>query len=192
MEFTHQGASWSVKGRDSVDVKFARLPHEKQTIEKDFAGVQAWAKENNSSFFKKLLEIYIRFGCYREGLVSGTRKGIQGAQEIENLMTTLRNNPPKTLDGIEVTHFADYKSGIITHFLDNSTSETGLPNSNVLQFTLADGSKITARPSGTEPKIKFYFSLKSKLINEDNFADVWEKLGERIARINAELPIPRY
>jgi len=152
----------------------------------------AWAKENGSSFFRKLLEIYIRFGCYREGLVSVTRKGIQGAQEIENVMTTLRNNPPKTLDGIEVTHLADYKSGIITHFWDNRTTDTGLPNSNVLQFTLADGSKITARPSGTEPKIKFYFSLKSKLVDVSNFNEVWEKLGQRIERITAELPIPRY
>jgi phosphoglucomutase len=152
----------------------------------------AWAKENGSSFFEKMLEIYVRFGCYREGLVSVTRKGIQGAEEIENLMNTLRNEPPKSLDGVEVTHLADYKSGIITNLMDNSTSTTGLPNSNVLQFTLADGSKITARPSGTEPKIKFYFSLKSKLVDVSNFNEVWEKLGQRIKRITAELPIPRY
>jgi phosphoglucomutase len=152
----------------------------------------AWAKENGSSFFKKLLKIYVRFGCYREGLVSVTRKGIQGAEEIENLMNTLRNEPPKSLDGVEVTHLADYKSGIITNLMDNSSTSTGLPTSNVLQFTLADGSKITARPSGTEPKIKFYFSLKSQLVDVSNFNEVWEKLGQRIERITAELPIPRY
>lgn len=152
----------------------------------------AWAKANGSSFFKKLLEIYVRFGCYREGLVSVTRKGIQGAQEIEDIMNSLRNNPPETMDGIEVTHLADYKSGVISNLKNDSNTSTGLPASNVLQFTLADGSKITARPSGTEPKIKFYFSLKSKLISEDNFNEVWGKLGQRIEKITSELPIPRY
>jgi len=152
----------------------------------------AWAKAKGSSFYKILLYLYIRFGCYREGLVSVTRKGMSGVAEIESMMNLLRTSPPVSLGGVAVKQIADYQSGQIRLIASEATRPTGLPTSNVLEFILEDGSKITARPSGTEPKIKFYFSLKANLESEEEFAQVWKELGERIEIITRELPIPSY
>lgn len=151
----------------------------------------AWANSRGSSFYDTLLELYCRFGCYRESLISVTREGRQGAEEIKNLMEELRHNPPQELGGVRVMMRTDFAAQEVVNVDTGQRAQTGLPVSNVLQFLLADGSKITARPSGTEPKIKFYFSLKSVLESKDDFEKVWADLGRRTEEIVAQLPIPR-
>ena len=110
----------------------------------------AWAASQGLSLYQLLQKIYKQFGYRKEGLVSVVRKGISGAQEIQNIMSSLRNNPPAELCGSPVVKVIDY--------LD--TDKTGQPKSNVLQFFDEDGDVVSVRPSGTEPKIKFYFGAK--------------------------------
>ena len=107
----------------------------------------AWAAAQGKTFWDILQEVYANYGYYREGLVSVVRKGKSGVEEIAAMMTAFRENPPKALAGSPVVRVVDY----------NEPEKTGLPKSNVLQFFSADGSKVSVRPSGTEPKIKFYF-----------------------------------
>lgn len=150
----------------------------------------AWAKSRGSSFYELLLEIYTRFGCYRESLISVTRKGRDGAKEIAALMDELRQNPPQELGGVAVVMRKDFQAQEVLNLDAGQREPTGLPKSNVLQFVLADGSKVTARPSGTEPKIKFYFSLKAPLSDRSEFQKVWSDLGRRTEDIVNQLPIP--
>jgi len=150
----------------------------------------AWAKSRGSSFYELLLEIYTRFGCYRESLISVTRKGRDGAKEIAAIMDELRHNPPQELGGEAVVMRKDFEKQEVLNLDAGQREPTGLPKSNVLQFVLADGSKVTARPSGTEPKIKFYFSLKAKLQQAGDFDKVWAELGQRTEDIVSQLPIP--
>jgi len=150
----------------------------------------AWAKSRGSSFYELLLEIYTRFGCYRESLISVTRKGRDGAKEIAALMDELRHNPPQELGGEAVVMRKDFEKQEVLNLDAGQREPTGLPKSNVLQFVLADGSKVTARPSGTEPKIKFYFSLKANLQGAGDFEKVWAELGQRTEYIVSQLPIP--
>lgn len=150
----------------------------------------AWAKSRGSSFYELLLEIYARFGCYRESLISVTRKGREGAEEIKALMDELRQNPPQELGGAPVVLRKDFEKQEVLNLDAGQREPIGLPKSNVLQFVLADGSKITARPSGTEPKIKFYFSLKAPLSDISEFEKVWNDLGKRTEDIVGQLPIP--
>jgi phosphoglucomutase len=121
----------------------------------------AWLKSRGSSVFEALMGIYQRHGLYRERLISITKRGASGAADIQEMMAHLRSNPPQTLGGIAVAYLDDVNKNTRTHLADGDQSPLGLPKSNVLQFHLADGSKISARPSGTEPKIKFYASVKS-------------------------------
>jgi len=116
-------------------------------------------------------------GFYLEDLISITKKGRHGAAEIAAMLEGLRSNTPKTIVGEEVVEFIDY--------LD--TNKTGLPESNVLQFITAKGTKLTARPSGTEPKIKFYFSVNEKLNSKEDYAFVKSKLAEKITAIQKDL-----
>ncbi len=151
----------------------------------------AWAKLRGSDFYEMLIDIYLGFGCFRESLISVTRKGRKGADEIVSLMEILRQHPPNTLGGAEVVEIIDFAAQQKHNVQTGAKSPTNLPVSNVLQFLLIDGSKITARPSGTEPKIKFYFSLKAPLNSKEDFEKVWTELGRRTDEIVAELPIPR-
>lgn len=151
----------------------------------------AWAKSRGSSFYELLLEIYSRFGCYRESLISVTRKGREGAEEIRAIMDELRHNPPQELGGVAVVMRKDFEKQEVLNLDAGQREPTGLPKSNVLQFVLADGSKVTARPSGTEPKIKFYFSLKAHMPKTSDFEKTWAELGKRTEDIVSQLPIPR-
>ena len=141
----------------------------------------AWAVNKGSSLYQELIDIYVRYGYYREALVSLEKKGKDGAVEIEAIMEGYRNNPPTKLAGTAVREVRDYYTGTIKNLQDGSTRLTGLPKSDVVQFALADGSIVTARPSGTEPKIKFYFSLKAKLKSAGEFEKIRKELDERIA-----------
>jgi phosphoglucomutase len=147
----------------------------------------AYEKKQGRSLYAKLLDLYVKYGCYKEDLISITKKGMNGAAEIQTMMDTFRSNPPATLDGTAVVQMLDYESGIGKHLPDGGTWKIELPKSNVLQFILADGSKISARPSGTEPKIKFYFSVNTALSSADAFHSTEKALDEKIKRIAIEM-----
>jgi phosphoglucomutase len=149
----------------------------------------AYEKNKGRSLFEKLVDLYIQYGFYKENLISITKKGMNGAAEIAAMMESYRNNPPKTLDGIAVAQLLDYELQLGTHLSDGSTFTIDLPKSNVLQFVLADGSKISARPSGTEPKIKFYFSVNSSLSSADQFDATALLLDQKIERLQKELQL---
>ena len=147
----------------------------------------AWAKEQGNSMFDLLIDIYQEHGFYLEDLISITKGGKAGAEEIANMMEDLRNNPPTEIAGSKVVWFNDYKFMLKHNLINGIVNDTELPISNVLQFVTEDETVITARPSGTEPKIKFYFSVNADLNNREDYAVVKTTLEEKIKRIQADL-----
>ena len=119
----------------------------------------AYYKTKGITAIEQIENIYKKYGYYKEGQTALTFKGIEGAEKIKSIMDNLRNNPPRELAGLKVLSFRDYKTGIITNYADNTTSKTELPQSNVLYFELENSSWCCVRPSGTEPKIKFYYGV---------------------------------
>jgi phosphoglucomutase len=153
------------------------------------AEMTAWAKENGMGAFDLLVKIYKEFGFYKESLLSITRKGKAGAEEIQEMMMNLRANPPKTIQGSPVTRLFDYQSLEVTDLATGKKETLDFPKSNVLQFTTEDGTKVSARPSGTEPKIKFYFSVKAPLVSAGDFDKVQAQLDKKIENIIGELSL---
>jgi phosphoglucomutase len=151
------------------------------------AEAYAWAKSQNKSMFDLLLEMYVNFGFYKESLINVTKKGKEGQEEIARMMENYRQNPPRSLGGSEVVKIYDYLNKTVKDARGNNLDTIQLPKSNVLQFVTADGSKITVRPSGTEPKIKFYFSVKSAMNSVDQFATLDKQATDRIQAIAREL-----
>ncbi len=149
----------------------------------------AWAKSNGKSLYQLLIDIHTEFGFYQEDLISITKKGKSGAEEIAKMMEDLRSNPPKIIAGSEVLYLRDYKLGTVKNFQTGSQSETGLPASNVLQFETKEGTIVTARPSGTEPKIKFYFSVNASLDDKGKYEAVRRELQRKIQQIQSELDL---
>ena len=149
----------------------------------------AYEKANGRSLFDKLIDLYIQYGFYYENLISITKKGINGQKEIADMMTGFRNNPPATIDGAKVVTLLDYQLQVGTNLITKETFPITLPKSNVLQFITADGTKISARPSGTEPKIKFYFSVNTKLNNREEFDEKYAALQNKITNIIEELQL---
>jgi phosphoglucomutase len=147
----------------------------------------AAAKDKGLTLFDQLIEIYQKFGFYKEDLLSMTKKGKAGAEEIQTMMADLRANPPTTINGSVVTQILDYKSGQSLDIATGTASDLNMDRSNVLQFVTADGSKISARPSGTEPKIKFYFGVVEPLNNAADFDKVSAELDAKIKAIIADL-----
>ena len=143
----------------------------------------AFEKEQGRSLFDKLIDLYIKYGFYYESLISITKKGMNGQAEIAAMMETFRNNPPKEINGSKVVEILDYEKQIGKDFESGDSWKIELPKSNVLQFATADGSKISARPSGTEPKIKFYFSVKTKLNSKDEYDKKFAELESKIQGI---------
>ncbi len=149
----------------------------------------AYEKEKGRSLYEKMIDLYVQYGFYKEHLISITKKGMDGQQQIAAMMESYRNNPPKTINGSLVVKLLDYE------LQKGSNPQTGeewnieLPKSNVLQFILADGSSISARPSGTEPKIKFYFSVNTKLNTAAEFDKVNKELDEKIKAVIADLKL---
>ncbi|MEO6253058.1 MAG: phospho-sugar mutase, partial [Ferruginibacter sp.] len=129
----------------------------------------------------------LQYGFYKESLVSITKKGMNGAKEIAEMMEGYRKNPPLTIDSAAVTELLDYELQTGKNLQTGETWTIDLPKSNVLQFVLTDGTKISARPSGTEPKIKFYFSVNAKLPDAAAFDATEKSLDEKIARIVKEM-----
>jgi phosphoglucomutase len=147
----------------------------------------AYEKSKGRTLYDKLVDLCVQYGYYKENLVSITKKGMNGAAEIAAMMEQYRNNPPQTIDGAAVVELLDYELQQGRNLQTGESRTIDLPKSNVLQFVLADGTKISARPSGTEPKIKFYFSVNGKLGDAASFDAVGEELDRRIDRIIREL-----
>jgi phosphoglucomutase len=137
----------------------------------------AYEKQKGRTLYQKLVDLYVQHGCYKEHLISITKKGMNGQQEIAQMMESYRSNPPKTLAGMEVSQLLDYQQQVATNLKTGSKSPIQLPKSNVLQFLLEDGSKASARPSGTEPKIKFYFSVNAPLASADQYDTGRKRIG---------------
>lgn len=155
------------------------------------AEVCAWAKEEGKTFFDILLDIYLEYGFYKEDLLSITKKGISGAEEIKEMMHAFRENPPKTLIGLEVVKIKDYQKQITIDIKTKEEDKLKFPKSNVLQFFLEDGSKISVRPSGTEPKIKFYFGVFNKLNSIKEFPELSKQADAKIQAIIKELGLSK-
>jgi len=149
----------------------------------------AEAKSSGSSFFETLLAAYEKLGLYQEKLVSLVKKGKSGAAEIESIMEQFRINPPKTLDGSTITHLEDYTSATRLDLLSQEKETIPLPKANVLIFISEDGTRVAARPSGTEPKIKFYVSVNTTLDAVKNYRETKKALDLKINRVLAELGI---
>ncbi len=141
------------------------------------------------TLFEKLIDLYVQYGLYKESLVSITKKGMNGAADIAAMMQAFRSNPPASLDGVPVVELLDYERQEGKNLVENRKWPLHLPKSNVLQFMLQDGSKISARPSGTEPKIKFYFSVNKRIASADAFDETEKQLDARIERIIQELKL---
>lgn len=151
------------------------------------AEVAVWAKDKDMSLFDLLDQIYLKHGVYKEHLISITRKGKSGAEEIQAIMRKLREEMPESINGMRVVKVVDVLAGTVRDVALGETSPLGLEKSNVLQFYLEDGTKVSARPSGTEPKIKFYISVKAKAGSIDDIAEKEVALGEKIKAISAYL-----
>lgn len=147
----------------------------------------AYEKNKGRSLYAKLQDLYVQYGLYKEGLVSITKKGMNGAAEIAAMMQGYRENPPTTLQGVAVAELLDYELQVGKNLSTGKSWTIDLPKSNVLQFVLADGTKISARPSGTEPKIKFYFSANAKIGSIGEVAAAEKALDDKIAAIAAEM-----
>ncbi len=147
----------------------------------------AYEKDKGRSLFEKLISLYIKYGFYKEHLISITKKGMDGQQQIADMMAGYRNNPPATIAGSAVLQLLDYELRKRKNLKTGEQWEIKLPKSNVLQFVLADGSKISARPSGTEPKIKFYFSVNEQLKRAEDFDRISNILTKKIETIIADL-----
>ncbi len=151
------------------------------------AETAAWAADQNTSLYEMLKELYVEFGFYKEKLVSIVRKGKAGAEEIQKIMDDFRAHPPKALGGSDVVRIKDYLSSTDHDLVSGAISPIDLPKSNVLQFFTENGSKVSVRPSGTEPKIKFYFGIKAPLERKEDFDQVNRALEEKIDGIIREL-----
>lgn len=149
----------------------------------------AYEKAKGSTLFNKLIELYLQYGFYYENLISITKKGMNGQAEIAKMMEDYRQSPPTTIDGEAVTTLLDYELQVGKNLATGATWKIDLPKSNVLQFITANGTKISARPSGTEPKIKFYFSVNTKLKDKASFDTTYQMLQDKIKAIISSMQL---
>jgi len=153
------------------------------------AEIAAWAKSRGKTLYELLIDIYLEYGLFREKLVNIVRKGKEGADEIKAMMVSYRNNPPLAINNSKVVKIDDYETLVSTDCLTGKKTGINLLKSDVLQFFLEDGSKISVRPSGTEPKIKFYFSVNTRLESADKFEETNKFLDERIEGIIKDMKL---
>lgn len=151
------------------------------------AEIAAWAADQGKTFYDVLVDIYMEYGFYKEGLLSVVRKGKSGAEEIQQMMKNYRENPPQTIDGERIVCIKDYKLHESRNMITGDVEKIDLPTSNVLQFFTEKGNKVTVRPSGTEPKIKFYFGVKGQLTSPCQFDEINTLLDSKIESIKQSL-----
>ncbi len=178
-------------GEESYGYLIGELVRDKDAIVSCafIAEMTAFYKDKGSSLYDALLDMYVKYGFYKEELVSITKKGKTGAEEIKAMMEKFRNNPPATLGGSKVATLKDYELGFETDLVSGEKKKLELPVSDVLQFITEDGSIVSARPSGTEPKIKFYCSVNTPLADRSAFAETNVKLTEKIKSIMSDLEV---
>lgn len=176
-------------GEESYGYLAGELVRDKDAVQSCMliAEMCAWAKNNGKNLYEVLIDIYMEHGLFVEDLISITKKGKSGAEEIALMMDRFRNNPPKQLAGTELWGIVDYKLSTVTELKNGETSKLYFPKSDVLQFETLDNTVVTARPSGTEPKIKFYFSVRAKLKNRNDYDAVRNSLKEKIEAIQSDL-----
>jgi len=151
--------------------------------------IAAYTKANDSSFFNELVNTYVEHGFYKERLISITKKGIEGSQEINNIMESARNNPVASINGSKVVTVEDFKLSICKNLVLNSTEPILTPKADVLIYTTEDGSKVALRPSGTEPKIKFYISVNTSLSSSTEFSLTEKTLDAKIDAIIKDMKL---
>lgn len=151
--------------------------------------IAALLKNEGDSMYSKLQDIHMKYGLYKEKLISLTKKGIHGNKEINNMMNSFRNEPPKTIGNSQIIKIDDFESSTSLDCKTNSKAKILLPKSNVLIFTTLDGTKVALRPSGTEPKIKFYISVNKKVNKEESYSSTEYLLKNKIKQIVLELKI---
>ena len=151
--------------------------------------IAAQAKEAGSSVYQELEQMFVDYGFYKEHLISITKKGIEGASEIKQMMINLRENPVSKINNQRVVMVEDYQNSIARNLLTNEFETLQLPKSDVLIYYLEDGSKVCARPSGTEPKIKFYFSVNTSISSLEEIPEATEYLNEKITNIISEMQL---
>lgn len=149
--------------------------------------IASQAKANGSSFYKDLIDCYVQFGYYKEYLVSLTKKGISGAEEIKQMLKDFKENPVESVAGSKVKWIEDYNTSTATNVLTGEEKPIDIPKSNVLIYETEDGTRIAARPSGTEPKVKFYISTNTQLNNAEDYKKVSAELDAKIESILSEL-----
>ncbi len=188
----HEGHGYFVAGgEESYGYSAGEFVRDKDAVlsATQFAEIAAWCESQGSSCWQLLLDIYRKYGLYFEELLSITLKGIDGASEIKAMMKRLRETPPAALGGVAIVELRDVLSGERVSISSGAVSKLDLPSSNVLQFVLADGSVISARPSGTEPKIKFYFSLATEFNYTSDYDSICGDMQQRIAKIKTDLSL---
>jgi phosphoglucomutase len=153
------------------------------------AEVAAWAKDQGMTLLDLLESIAVKYGLYKEHLISIVRKGQSGVAQINAMMEKFRSEPPKSLGGSDVVTILDFSSSESEDMLTGQKVKIDLPKSNVLQFVTADGSIISARPSGTEPKIKFYFSVKTKVNKQSELVQAESILVSKIKALIADMKL---
>ena len=151
--------------------------------------VAAYAKQNGSSFYEELLAIYVKNNFYKEHLISITKKGMDGAAEIQQMLSDMRNNPITEIDGEQIESLCDYDASTKKNLITGEVTNIDLPKSNVLIYQTESGTRIAARPSGTEPKIKFYFSVNTSIDTKENATSVEAALDAKIQRIIKEMKL---
>jgi phosphoglucomutase len=178
-------------GEESYGYLIGELVRDKDAVVSSafIAEMTAYYKDKGSSLFEALVDTYVQYGFYKEKLISITKKGKTGAEEIKAMMETFRTNPPATLGGAKVTLVKDYELQKETNLITNTVTPIALPTSDVLQFVTEDGSIISARPSGTEPKIKFYCSVNGKLANKEAYKATDKELDAKIDAIMKDLGV---
>lgn len=181
--------NYLVGGEESYGYLVGDLVRDKDAVNSCafIAEMAAYFKNKGKSLFDILIDLYLEHGFYQEKLISLTRKGKAGAEEIKTMMINLRQDSPRTLGGVAIKEIRDYQDSETYDLLNNKRTKIDLPKSDVLQFITVDGDVISARPSGTEPKIKFYCSVKEALSNPTDFEKVKLKLEQKIENMMADI-----
>ncbi|WCT13694.1 phospho-sugar mutase [Mucilaginibacter jinjuensis] len=178
-------------GEESYGYLVGELVRDKDAVVSSafISEMTAYYKDKGSSLFQALIDTYIQYGFYKEKLISITKKGKSGAEDIKAMMEKFRTNPPATLGGSKVITLKDYEMGTETDLNSNTITKLNFPKSDVLQFITEDGAVISARPSGTEPKIKFYCSVNGKLASKEAYEETDKQLEAKIDTIIQDLGV---